>query len=375
MAVMPGKRLTELERAQIEVLFGQGLSFRRIGAVLGRDGSTVWRELARHGRYMGRPPAEGVGAVRPGGPGGPVKRGVPVPAGRRRYEHRYAQRRARELARRPRPGKLRPVKGAPFPPLWQVVAGKLRLRWSPRQIARWLRGEYPDCPELWVSHETIYQAIYFQARGAMRTELARQAALRSGRAGRRPQSRGAAAARSNRPWVAGFHLSTRPAEASDRAVPGHWEGDLVIGARGSSAIITLVERSTRYVMLGALPQSRVSEEVTGVLTALMGRLPGELCKTLTWDQGAEMAQHATFTLATGCRVYFCDPHSPWQRGSNENTNGLLRQYFPRSSTDFRTWTQDQLDDVARELNGRPRETLGWHNPAQTLNKLLVATAT
>ncbi|MDQ1653647.1 MAG: transposase, family, partial [Cryptosporangiaceae bacterium] len=187
---MPGRRLTEPERAQIEVLFGQGLSFRRIGVVIGRDASTVWRELRRHGRYMGRPPVEGWGAARPGGPGGPVKRGVPAPAGQRRYHHQYAQRRAQESARRPRAGKLRPVKGAPFPPLWQVVAGKLRLRWSPRQIARWLRGEYPDCPELWVSHETIYQAIYLQARGAMRTELARQAALRSGRAGRRPQSRG-----------------------------------------------------------------------------------------------------------------------------------------------------------------------------------------
>jgi transposase, IS30 family len=371
---MPGMRLSEPERAQIEVLFGQGLSFRQIGAVLGRDGSTVWRELRRHGRYMGRPSAEGGGAVRPGGPRGLVRRGVPAPAGQRRYEHRYAHRRAGERARRPRPGKLRPVKGAPFPPLWQVVAARLRLRWSPRQIARWLRAEYPDCPELWVSHETIYQAIYFQARGAMRTELARQVALRSGRAERRPQSRAAAAARSNRPWVAGLHISARPAEAADRAVPGHWEGDLIIGARGSSAIITLVERSTRYVMLGALPGSRASDEVTSVLTGLMRRLPAELRKTLTWDQGSEMAQHAQFTLATNCQVYFCDPHSPWQRGSNENTNGLLRQYFPRSSTDFRTWTQDQLDDVARELNGRPRETLGWHNPAQTLNKLLVATA-
>jgi IS30 family transposase len=174
--------------------------------------------------------------------------------------------------------------------------------------------------------------------------------------------------------VAGFHISDRPAEAGDRAVPGHWEGDLIIGARGSSAIITLVERATRYVMLGALPHSRVSEDVTGVLTTLMGRLPGELRKTLTWDQGAEMARHATFTLATDCRVFFCDPHSPWQRGSNENTNGLLRQYFPRSSTDFRTWTQEALDEVARELNGRPRETLNWRNPAQTLDNFLVATA-
>jgi IS30 family transposase len=250
----------------------------------------------------------------------------------------------------------------------------LRLRWSPVQIARWLRQEYPSCPERWVSHETIYQAIYFQARGALRTELTRQVALRSGRPERRPQSRGAAAGRSNRTWIGDLHISARPAEAADRAVPGHWEGDLIIGARGSSAIITLVERTTRYVMLGALPRSRVSEEVTSVLAGLMTRLPAELRKTLTWDQGSEMAAHATFTLATGCRVYFCDPHSPWQRGSNENTNGLLRQYFPRSATDFRTWNQDQLDAVARELNGRPRQTLNWANPAQTLNNFLVATA-
>jgi IS30 family transposase len=371
---MPGRRLSESERAQIEVLFGQGLSFRQIGRVICRDASTVWRELDRHGRYMGRPPREGGGTGRPGASGEPVTRGVAVPAGRRRYQYRYAQRRAQERARRPRPGKLRPAKGAPFPPLWALAAAKLQLRWSPRQIARWLRTDHPDRPELWVSHETIYQAIYFQARGAMRTELARQIALRSGRTARRPQSRGAAAVRSNRAWLADFHISTRPAEAADRAVPGHWEGDLIIGARGSSAIITLVERHSRYVMLGALPNSRVSDEVIEVLTRLMGRLPTELRKTLTWDQGTEMARHATFTLATDCRVFFCDPHSPWQRGSNENTNGLLRQYFPRSSTDFRTYTQHDLDAVARELNGRPRETLGWKNPAETLNNFLVATA-
>ena len=242
------------------------------------------------------------------------------------------------------------------------------------QISRWLRATHPERPELQVSHETIYQAIYYQARGQLRRELTRQVALRSGRQERRPQSRAAAAGRGNRPWVRDFHISTRPAEAIDRAVPGHWEGDLVIGARGTSAIITLVERATRYVMLGALPESRVSEHVIDVLTALMARLPAELRKTLTWDQGAELAQHATFTLATDCRVFFCDPHSPWQRGSNENTNGLLRQYFPRSSTDFRTYTQHDLDTIARELNGRPRQTLNWRNPAEALNEHLVATA-
>jgi IS30 family transposase len=262
-----------------------------------------------------------------------------------------------------------------MPPLWPVVADKLLQRWSPRQIARWLRCEYPEQPERWVCHETIYQAIYFQARGGLRRELARQVALRSGRVGRRAQSRAADAGRSRKPWVAGLHISTRPAEVADRAVPGHWEGDLILGARNASAIITLVERTSRYVMLGALPDSRVSDAVVQVLIALMGRLPAQLRKTLTWDQGSELAKHARFTLATDCRVYFCDPHSPWQRGSNENTNGLLRQYFPRSSTNFRTYNQDQLDAIARELNGRPRQTLEWQNPAQVLNNRLVATTT
>jgi IS30 family transposase len=260
-----------------------------------------------------------------------------------------------------------------MPPLWQVVKDRLEQRWSPLQIARWLRLEFPDRPEQQVSHETIYQAIYFQARGAMRQELARQVALRSGRADRRPQSRAVRAGRGNKPWVRDFHISTRPAEVADRAVPGHWEGDLIIGARSASAIITLVERRTRYVMLGALPHGRVSEQVIEVLIELMRRVPAELRKTLTWDQGSEMARHATLTLATDCQVFFCDPHSPWQRGSNENTNGLLRQYFPRSSTDFRKISQTELDAVARQLNGRPRQTLDWHNPAQRLSDYLVAT--
>jgi len=372
-----GRRLTSEERAQIEVLFGQGHSCPQIAVAIGRDRSTVWRELGRNNVYRGSGVQSGSWhphASRDGArdrPGRRRWRGVY----RWRYCHRHAQARAEARARRPRVGKLRPAWGRAWPPLWQVVRDKLALRWSPVQICRWLREEYPDQPELHVSHETVYQAIYFQARGGMRQELARQVALRSGRAGRQSQSRAAGAARSNRPWVVDFHISTRPAEVEDRAVPGHWEGDLVIGARGSSAIITLVERATRYVMLGALPDSRASESVIDVLIALMRRLPAELGKTLTWDQGAEMAQHTRFTLATDCKVYFCDPHSPWQRGSNENTNGLLRQYFPRSSTDFRKISQHELDAVARELNGRPRQTLNWHNPAVALNKLLVATAT
>jgi IS30 family transposase len=374
---MPGSRLSVQERAQIEVLFGRGLSFPQIAAVLGRDRSTVWREVARNNIHAGAGVQTGVwhpGPVRQGGRRDRVRSRRWRGPYRWKYCYRRAQLHAERRARRPRSGKLRPAWGRSWPPMWEVVRDKLRQRWSPTQISRWLRRRFPDQPELWVSHETIYQAIFFQARGGMRQELDRQVALRSGRATRRPQSRTARAGRGRRPWVTDFHISTRPAEAADRAVPGHWEGDLIIGARGASAIITLVERTSRYVMLGALPDSRVSEHVTGVLTSLMRRLPAELRKTLTWDQGAEMARHAEFTLATDCRVYFCDPHAPWMRGSNENTNGLLRQYFPRSSTDFRTYSQDQLDTIARELNGRPRQTLNWHNPAETLNKHLVATA-
>ncbi|GAA1663446.1 IS30 family transposase [Catellatospora bangladeshensis] len=375
---MPGKRLTSQERAQIEVLFGQGLRFSQIAAAIGRDRTTVWREVTRNNAHKGSYVPDG--AWHPHGrklgyvPG----RGYPRHWGgayRWKYSHRHAQDRADQRARRPRDGKLRARRSRTMAPLWHLVRERLAMRWSPVQVARSLRMDFPEQPEHWVSHETIYQAIYYQARGGMREELARQVALRSGRAERRPQSRAASAGRGAKPWIRDLHISTRPAEAADRAVPGHWEGDLIIGARGSSAIITLVERSTRYVMLGALPNSRVSEEVTDVLTGLMRRLPAELRQTLTWDQGSEMAQHARFTLATDCRVFFCDPHAPWQRGSNENTNGLLRQYFPRSSTDFRTISQDELDAVARELNGRPRQTLDWQNPAQRLNQYLVATTT
>ena len=372
---MPGPRLTENERIKIEVLFGQGLTAPAIAVEIERDRSTVWRELKRNNSYRGNYMAEddktrhpdGKRTNNPDGRGG-IYRWI--------YHAPAAHARATERARRPRRCKLVIGQGHRdgSPPLWDVVVDKLKERWSPQQIATWLREEYPDQPEMWVSHETIYQAIFIQGRGGFREELSHQQALRTGRAARRKQSREATAARSRRPWVVDFHISTRPAEVEDRAVPGHWEGDLVIGARGTSAIITLVERSTRFVMLGALPNSRVSEEVITVLAELMGRVPAELARTLTWDQGAELQAHARFTLATGCKVYFCDPHSPWQRGSNENTNGLLRQYFPRSSTDFRTYTQADLDTVARELNGRPRQTLGWKNPARTLNTFLVATA-
>lgn len=359
-----------VERAQIEVLFGQGLSFPQIASRIGRDRTTVWREVCRNNSYRG---------ARTGGAGtrhpDRSRAGRPGLGGAYRwvYSHTHAHRRALRRALRPRAMKLRPGWGRPYPPLWDVVVAKLRCRWSPQQISAWLKTEYPEQPENHVSHETIYQAIYYQARGGMRQELARQVALRTGRGQRRAQSRDAKAGRGTKPWTVDFTISSRPPEADDRAVPGHWEGDLVLGARGSSAIITLVERATRFVMLGSLPHSRVSEEVIRVLIGQMNSMPAHLRASLTWDQGAEMSRVADFRIATDCEVYFCDPHAPWQRGSNENTNGLLRQYFPRSSTDFRTISQDQLNAVAAELNARPRQTLEWKTPAQALNEYLVAT--
>jgi len=255
--------------------------------------------------------------------------------------------------------------------LWDVVKQLLGQRWSPVQISRWLREQYPDRPEMQVCHETIYQAIYFQARGGMRQELARQVALRCGRAGRQAQSRTAGAARNNRPWVADFHISTRPSEVEDRAVPGHWEGDLVIGARGSSAIITLVERATRYVMLGALPDSRASEAVIDVLIGLMRRLPAELGKTLTWDQGAEMAQHATFTLATDCQVYFCDCYASTSPAAAPTSAKSAKTNSTRSPA-------NSTDDPVRPSTGRiqpPHSTnSSLQQPLETARRVVTQTA-
>ncbi|WP_415840937.1 IS30 family transposase, partial [Nocardiopsis rhodophaea] len=243
-----------------------------------------------------------------------------------------------------------------------LVLARLADRWSPAQIAAWLKRAFPTETELHVSHETIYQAIYVQSRGSLRALLKRvahgQEALRTRRAARRPQGRGARAGRGAKPWVEGLHISARPAEAADRAVPGHWEGDLLIGKDGASAIATLVERSTRYVVLCALPEGREAVAVAAALSAAAQRVPehlrSSLLRSLAWDQGTEMARHAAFTVASGCPVFFCDPHSPWQRGSNENTNGLLRQYFPKGEFDFSAIGQQGLDRVAFELNTRPR---------------------
>jgi IS30 family transposase len=329
------ERLSELEREQIASGRDRGESIRLIAARLGRAPSTISREINR----TALPHLEG------------------------RYSSWWAQTRAVEQAgksrmtpRLARPGALR-----------EAVVSRLNRRWSPRQIATWLRLEFPDQPEMHVSHETIYQAIYLQSRGNLRAELKHQKALRSGRTRRRARPAGAIS--STRAWL-GLHISERPAEAADRAVPGHWEGDLLIGKQNHSAIATLVERSTRFVILVALPGGKLSEHVAAQLSQAMGQLPQALLRSLAWDQGSEMARHFDFSLATGCPVYFCDPHSPWQRGSNENTNGLLRDYFPSEATDFRTISQADLDAVADELNTRIRETLNWQTPAAKLAELL-----
>jgi IS30 family transposase len=271
-----------------------------------------------------------------------------------------AHRRAHQRARRPKLTKL----GA-CAALRERVIGDLQQLWSPEQIASKLRCDYPDQPEMWVSHETIYKAIYIQGRGELRRELAR--ALRTGRAQRRHQGR--VERRGQIPDM--VMISERPAEVADRAVPGHWEGDLLIGKDGKSAIATLVERSTRYVLLARIPNQR-AETVRTALVERVATLPEHLWRSLTWDQGKEMSQHRQFSLATGIDVYFCDPHSPWQRGSNENTNGLLRQYFPKG-TPLGRHSQDHLDAVAVQLNGRPRETLDWDTPAERLAKLIAST--
>ncbi|WP_406151750.1 IS30 family transposase [Streptomyces sp. NBC_01012] len=321
-------RLTE--REQIRDLRASGHSLRAIGRALGRPASTVKREIDANS-----------------GPGG--------------YQPYAAHRAA--AARRPRPKGRKLLREGR---LRSFVQDGLRRRWSPEQICHALVQEHPEDRSMRVSVETIYQALYFQARGGLKREV--QAAIRSGRTRRKPHRDPAARTpRFTDPMVM---ISERPADIEDRAVPGHWEGDLIIGTNSRSAIATLVERTTRYTMLVHLPGgAHDAETVRDGLVRTVQTLPAHLRGSLTWDQGSEMARHKQFTLATGMPVYFCDPASPWQRGSNENTNGLLRQYFPKG-TDLSVHSPEDLEHVAQELNGRPRKTLGWANPAERLRDLL-----
>lgn len=324
-------RLSMADREEIRAGVARGETFTAIAGRLGRSVSTVSREVAANG-------------------------------GRERYRAVRAHRRAANCARRPKRAKLtaRPV-------LRAQVEDWLCELWSPEQIARRLRHEFPDDPMMWVSHETIYQSLFVQGRGALRRELTK--CLRTGRAQRRPRSR--TERRGQIPDM--VMISERPPEAADRAVPGHWEGDLLMGSRGRSAVGTLVERTTRYVLLLHLPDGAGAEAVRAAVAEAISRLPSQLARSVTWDQGREMYGHREFTIATGIQIYFCDPHAPWQRGTNENTNGLLRQFLPKG-TDLSVYSRADLDEIERKLNGRPRETLGWLKPTERLMELLATTA-
>jgi IS30 family transposase len=293
-----------------------------------------------------------------------VSREISRNGGRDVYWSFAAEQRAVDQRRRPKQRKL-----LTRPELWGHVLAGVRKKWSPEQISARLREDYPDDHAMWVSAETIYQTLFVQAKGQLRAEV--KAALRSGRIARRPRCRLTQAASKVR--IKDMVLiSDRPVEAEDRAVPGFWEGDLIIGKDHHSQIATLVERTTRYVLLVRIPYDRTADRVGRLLAQKMTHLPQLLKNSLTWDQGVEMAEHAQFTIKTGMPVYFCDPHAPWQRGTNENTNGLLRQYFPKG-TDLSHYTQTQLDAIADELNDRPRKTLAWRKPTEALNKLLLDT--
>ena len=322
-------RLSLAEREEISRGLAAGHSIRAIALSLARAPSTVSREVNANG-------------------------------GRRRYRAARADLAAWSRATRPKPCKL-----AGSSVLRAIVEEKLIHRWSPQQIDGWLKLTYPKRPEMQVSHESIYRTLFVQSRGALRKELTRY--LRTGRVLRRPKGVRLPDGRGGRPNT--LHISQRPAEVADRAVPGHWEGDLVFG-KNMSPVATLVERKTRFLMLVGLPRGdHQADTVADALAAAITTLPAQLAKSLTWDLGHEMAQHQRLTIQTGVQVYFCDPKSPWQRGSNENTNGLLRQYLPRR-LDFRTLTQVDFDAIAQELNERPRQTLEFKTPSQALAEAL-----
>jgi IS30 family transposase len=322
------RSLTAAEREEISRGVAAGDSCRAIARRLGRAPSTVSREVARNG-------------------------------GRSRYRAQRADAAAVRRAARPKPSKL-----AVDARLRAVVEAKLALRWSPEQIAGWLWVTYPDDSSMRISHETMYLSLYIQRRGALRRDLRR--CLRTGRAMRHPRGKRLPQGRGQ--LLDTVSIRQRPAEADRRTVAGHWEGDLVLGKR-PSAVLTLVERTSRAVLLVALPAGWRAEQVRPALTAAVGRLPRHLCRSLTWDQGKEMAEHVRFTADTGVPVFFCDPRSPWQRASNENANGLVRQYLPRTA-DLRQFSQADLDAIAAELNDRPRQILAFQTPSRVFAEAL-----
>lgn len=330
----PRSRLTLEDRAAIQEGVRAGRSLRSIASELGFSHTTVSREVRRASE------------------GG-------------RYGFREAQDLADQRARRPRPTRL---ESDSVLRAW-VVAGLAR-HWSPGQVCGRMRLEFPEDKGMKLSHETVYRALYVQGRGTLREELGREWSLRSGRSQRRARSK--LPARPGRGWAEGCEISPGPPEAADRAVPGHWEGDLVLGADGRSCLVTLVERRTRYLEARRL-LAHDSRTVTDLLASMAAGVPEglrrSLLRTLTWDQGIEMSAHARFTAATGLRVYFCDPHAPWQKGTNENTNGLLREFFPKG-TEFADVTDDRVAEVQDLLNSRPRETLGWRTPSEAMAEVL-----
>jgi transposase, IS30 family len=324
------RQLTLAEREEISRALAAGWPLREIGRHLKRSASTISREVARNG-------------------------------GVRAYRAAEAEQAAWDRAKRPKAWLFERNE-----PLRELVSSQLQQRWSPQQIAAWLKREHHNRPDMQVSHETIYRSLFVQAKATLKKELTEH--LRRRRRVRRTLKR----VDNKRGQIVGaVSIRERPAQAEDRAIPGHWEGDLIVGAR-NSYVATLVERRSRYVMLLKLG-GKDSTTVVDALIALANKLPTDLMRTLTWDRGTELAQHARFTVASDVQVYFCDPRSPWQKGTNENTNGLLRQYLKRSD-DLSIYSQDDLDEIARQLNTRPRMTLDWRTPAETLNETVATTA-
>jgi IS30 family transposase len=378
-----GRRLSAAERLEIRRRVATGETHVAVAAIVGCSTKAIQRELARTGGLSPRERRRSLlrlslaereeisRGLRAGDSGraiarrlgrapSTISREVVGNGAAHAYRAWRGERRAGERARRPKLPKL-----ARCPRLRAVVERLLSQRWSPEQIAHRLVLEHPSDREMRVSHETIYRSLFVQTRGALRRDLT--AYLRTGRTQRRSRSRPSTGRLRDMVLI-----TERPAEAADRAVPGHWEGDLLLGRGGGSAIGSVVERRSRYVLLVRLPKGRTAAHVRRALAARMATLPAQLRRTLTWDQGKEMAEHVRFRVETGLPIYFCDPRSPWQRPTSENTNGLLRQYFPKGA-DLQRYTQRELDAVARELNGRPRQTLGWRKPSEAFAQAVATT--